>query len=90
MNRTYAVLPELSAARKPAIPNPLIEQPVSVVAHGDFYSPGRADAMVFTQPDHNRDCGYEREALTEPGGESNGIGDTEVAALIGHEHSTVP
>ena len=46
--------------------------------------------MVFTQPDHDRDCGYEREALTEPGGESNGISDTEVATLIGHEHSTVP
>ena len=90
MNRTYAVLSELSATRKPTIPNPFIEQPVGVVAHRDFYGPGRADTMVFTQPDHDRDCSYEREALTEPGRESNGIGDTEVAALIRHEHSTVP
>ena len=46
--------------------------------------------MVFTQPYHDRDCGYERGALTEPGGESNGVGYAEVAALIGHKHPTVP
>ena len=46
--------------------------------------------MVFAQPDHNRDRGYEREALTEPRGESDGVGDAEVATLIRHKHSTVP
>ena len=89
-NRTHAVLSELSAAGKPAIPNTLVEQPVGVVACRNFYGSGRADTMVFAQPDHDRDCCYEREALTEPGGESDGISDAEVATLIGHEHSAVP
>jgi len=46
--------------------------------------------MVFAQSDHDRNCGYEREALTEPGRESDGVGDAEIAALVGHKHSTVP
>jgi len=33
--------------------------------------------MVFAQPDHDRDCRYKREALTEPSGEGSGLGDTE-------------
>ena len=45
---------------------------------------------MFAQPDHDRDRSYERKALTEPGGESNGISDAEVASLIGHEHPAVP
>jgi len=46
--------------------------------------------MVFAQPDHDGDCGYERKALTETGGESEVVGEAEVASLIGHEHPAVP
>lgn len=46
--------------------------------------------MVFAQPNHDRDGGYERGALTEPGGRSNGVCHAEVATLIRHEHPTVP
>lgn len=46
--------------------------------------------MVFAQPDHDGDCSYERGALAEPGGESDGVGDAEVATLIGHEHPAMP
>ena len=46
--------------------------------------------MVLAQPDHDRDGGYEREALTELSGGSNVVRNAEVATLVGHKHPTVP
>lgn len=46
--------------------------------------------MVFAQPDHDGDRRHKREALTKLGGESDSVGDVEIATLLGHEHPAVP
>ena len=84
-NGTHTVLPavELGPTEKLAIPNAFVEERISVVAHRNFHGFSRTDAMVLAQPNHDRDCGHKKEALTKLCRESDGIGDAGVATLIG-------
>ena len=87
-SRTYAIFPELDVIGKPPIPDALVERPVC--ACGNFQGSGRTDAVVFAQPDHDRDGGCEGEALTEPSGGARGVSNAEVATLVRHKHPTMP